>query len=461
MEIKNTPGETTGQSEPIRRRNQPTQERNQPTQERSEPIQDIIERMPTHFGKVITILVFSLVLLLLAFGLFIRYPDTVTGEIVINAKYAPVKLVANAPGKIILLNVQTKGDVKEGDYIAIIQNPADLPDMIKVKDLVDHTDLYRNDFENAFPLFPPKVSLGEVNVKYYNFLNAFQQLYQYKKSNIYERQEENLKNDIIRQSAILSNSKLLEQTHLKNMTLSKKFSYRDSILLAEKIATEDELDQSNINYLNSKENYQNILNNILSTQQQIEDDQNKLQQQVIQRQDKERQMQLDLRSAFNDLKDNINSWELQYVFKSPMDGQVDFLKFITTGEFATAGEEMFAIVPRRNKIIGQVQLPSTGAGKVTTGQEVIIKLDNYPYEEYGSIKGRVSSISLMSNKAKSTNSTEIDTYLIEVELPKELTTNYGKKLEFKYEIKGTADIICADKKLIERFFDNLKYKTSK
>jgi multidrug efflux pump subunit AcrA (membrane-fusion protein) len=429
--------------------------------ERSEPIRDIIERMPTHFGTVITCLVMGLVLLLCTLASFIRYPDTVTGEIVINAKYAPVKLVANSPGRIILLNFKPRDDVREGEYIAYIQNGANIPDMLKIKDLLRQTNLYGEGFERNFPLFPPRVSLGEVNLKYYTFLNDFQQLYEYKRSNVYEKQEENLRNDIGRLNAILANNKLLEETHLKNLALTRKFSYRDSILLAEKIATEDELDQSNINYLTSKQNYQTAVNNIISTQQQIEDDENKLQQQVIQRKDKERQMLLDLRSAFNDLKDNINSWELQWVFKSPMDGQVDFLKFLSNNEFTQAGEELFAVVPRQNKIIGQVQLPAAGAGKVRVGQEVIIKLDNYPYEEYGSIKGLVASISLMSNKTKTANQTEVSNYLVDVELPRDLRSNYGKQLEFKYGIKGSADIICTDKKLIERFFDNLRSKADK
>lgn len=428
---------------------------------RSEPVQDIIEKFPTGFGVIITTIIVLLVGSAIIFGFVIRYPDTVTGTIVINARLSPVKLVANSAGKITLLDFKPKGNISDGAYIAYIQNASNMLDMLKIKKLIGQINLYQAGFENFYTLFPSKVSLGEVNLKYYTFLNAYQQIYEYKKRNIYEKQEENLKNDVLKLSFVLANLKVSRETHEKNMNITKKFSYRDSILLAEKIATEEELDQSKINYLNSKESYQNIMNNISNTEQQIDDDQNKLVQGTIQRRDKERQMQLDLFSALNDLKDNINSWELHYVFKSPMNGRVDRLKFITNDEFIQSGEEIFTVVPKENKVIGQVQLPSAGAGKVKVGQEVIIKLDNYPYEEYGSIKGVVSSISLVSNKVKTTNQKDVDTYLVDVELPKELTTNYGKKLEFKYEIKGSADIISGDRKLIERFFDNLKYNSSK
>ncbi|NNU33286.1 HlyD family efflux transporter periplasmic adaptor subunit [Mucilaginibacter sp. S1162] len=105
-------------------------------------------------------------------------------------------------------------------------------------------------------------------------------------------------------------------------------------------------------------------------------------------------------------------------------------------------------------------LPSTGAGKVEQGQEVIIKLENYPYREYGSIKGKVSSVSLTATAMK-TEKGEIETYLVNVELPNDLKTNYGTYLKFKYEIKGEGDVITKDRRLIERLFDNMRYSVKK
>ncbi len=38
-------------------------------------------------------------------------------------------------------------------------------------------------------------------------------------------------------------------------------------------------------------------------------------------------------------------------------------------------------------------LPAEGAGKVEPGQKVNIRLDNYPYMEYGMLEGVISHIS--------------------------------------------------------------------
>ncbi len=46
-------------------------------------------------------------------------------------------------------------------------------------------------------------------------------------------------------------------------------------------------------------------------------------------------------------------------------------------------------------------------------------------------------------------------YLIDVKLPKRLITSYNKEIDFKQEMRGTAEIITEDLRLIERFFYQL------
>ena len=145
------------------------------------------------------------------------------------------------------------------------------------------------------------------------------------------------------------------------------------------------------------------------------------------------------------------------MFKSPIKGKIQYSKFWNNNQFIQIGEPVFTVVPIENRVLGQMTLPAHGAGKVKIGQEVIIKLDDYPYTEYGSIKGKVASISLTSNPVNTINGS-METYLVNVSLPEGLKTNYGSILNFKFEMKGVGEIITNDRKLLERFFDNLKYK---
>ncbi|WP_158991113.1 HlyD family efflux transporter periplasmic adaptor subunit [Mucilaginibacter sp. L196] len=432
----------------------------EPCAERGEQVQDIISKMPTNFAFWVTGVILLIVTLLFVFGWLIKYPDIATGEIVISSRYAPVKLVANSPGKISLLGFKSKDDVKERDYIAIIQNSSSTNDVIKLNGLLKSFDSNRTDLYKSFTSFPSKMSLGDINVKYYGFLNALQQLYTYHTKDLFKEQEDQINVTISKLKESLANDESLRNTKELDYKTSKKIFQRDSLLYSEKVIAEDDADHSRLTFLNSKESYQTVNNEINSAQQQIEDQESKLEQLITQKQVKEQQMNLDLLSADNDLKDNIKTWEEHYVFKAPFNGKVEFLKFLNDGEFVAADEEIFSIVPKQNKIIGHVQLPAHGAGKVKVGQKVIIKLDNYPYEEYGYVNGKVSSISLITNLTK-VNQNNLDTYLVDIELPENLETNYGSKLEFKYGIKGTAEIVTNDRRLIQRFFDNLKYSVNK
>ena len=182
----------------------------------------------------------------------------------------------------------------------------------------------------------------------------------------------------------------------------------------------------------------------------------------LERAETEQKLRIDLYSSYNELSNNIKKWRLTYTFCSPFEGKLEYLNFWRENDFITAGTPVLSVIPSDNSLLGQVYLPSQGAGKVVVGQEVIIRLDNYPYMEYGSIIGKVKMISTLSTQTEEfARKNDLQTYLITVDLPNKLTTNYGTRLDFNYEIKGVADILTKKRKLLLRLFDNLKYIASK
>lgn len=247
------------------------------------------------------------------------------------------------------------------------------------------------------------------------------------------------------------------QTSKEQADISQKWLIRNKTMNQKDIISESDLDQTRSAYLSHRYQVENLEKEYTSLCMDISDTENKIKQLAIEKYEKENEMKLNLFSAYYDLADNLKVWEQTYVFKAPFAGKVEFMKFWTENEFVQNGEEVFSIVPLQKDIIGQVLLPASGAGKVENGNEVIIKLDNYPYIEFGSIEGKVKSISLVT-KEQYTETTNIETYLVSVSLPKGMMTNYGGQLGFKYEIKGTAEIIVKKRRLIERLFDNLKYR---
>lgn len=428
-----------------------------PNSGRSEELNDIIERMPMTFGRWVALAFFVFSALLLLFGWIIKYPETVTGHVRISSTHAPVKLVANSSGNVREIAFAPQEEVKRGDYIAIIENPAVTNDIRCIIEAIDTFDPYN--LKEGTITFPEKVSLGDLNLKYYSFLSALKNKTEYESDNIYEKQRTALSDDIRWRTSILDESNRLLAISKEKLRISRKWYTKYTSLSKDDIVTyEYEVDKSRADLLGAMQEEQNLQKEVSSIQMQITENKNRLNQLDVEQREKERQLQLDLLTTYQDLNDNLKAWEQRYVFKVPFEGKVEFMKFLTENQFVQAGEEIFGIVPKESRIFGQVLLPVSGAGKVKLGSRVTVKLDNYPYMEYGSIEGKVESISLLS-QAQNAGQTTVDTYLLIVELPDQLKTNYGQVLEFQHEIGGTADIIVKERRLIERLFDNLKYRT--
>lgn len=425
--------------------------------ERTEEVQEIISRMPNAFGFKISLFVAFIVAVMLSFGWIIKYPDVVNGSVTINANITPVKLVSNSSGKLNLNGFADQDKVHEGDYIAIIQNPASTTDMRRVSNLLASFNLRGKPQVGTLRAFPRNVSLGEINIKYYTFLNALSQSIQHYSKNLYDQQDIALR----QMTKAYSRDILISQERLKvskqSLALIQKNQTKDSTLLVKKVLSEFDNDRSVISLLNAKDAYQNTLRENSNANNQLQVTENQISQNQLQKLIKERQLEMDLITSFSELEDYIKNWEQKYVLKSPLNGRVQFLKFWRDGQYVQSSESVFTIVPEDSNVLGQMSLPAWGAGKVKVNQEVIIKLDNYPYMEYGSIKGIVSSIA-MTTTAVTTNNGPVETYLVNISLPDKLKTNYGSVLNFKFEIKGSGEIITNERRLVERLFDNLKYK---
>jgi len=153
--------------------------------------------------------------------------------------------------------------------------------------------------------------------------------------------------------------------------------------------------------------------------------------------------------SFNQLKKAIKDWEYEYVLKSNIKGKVSFLNFWNKNQNVNQGDLVFIIIPSENSsFIAKLKTPAQNSGKIDIGQKVNIKVENFPDTEFGVLNGTVKSISLIPDEEGS--------YLVDVELPEKLITSYKKEIEFKQEMKGSAEIITEDLRLIERFFYQFK-----
>ncbi len=429
--------------------------------QRTEEVKDIIDRMPHGTGKMVAIIVACLAALLLFFGWMIDYPEKVSGPISITAREAPVRLVANSSGKLHLLK-NNNDPVKEDQVIACLDNPARLEDVSKMEDYLElHSidSLYKQPTLQGLPI---NLVLGELGNSYYSFINALEKHLNNRQGKPYQKKLESAKKLLQSQLQLMELSRQQMDTNSASLRMIGKNVHRDSMLFHSKTIAEADLERSAVSYLTKMENNQALGQELTNIKLQLNDTRNKIQVLELEQLEGEQKIQMDLYSGYNEMVNNIKKWRLAYTFCAPFAGKLEYLNFWRENDFIAAGTPLVSVIPSDNPLLGQVYLPSQGAGKVALGQEVIIRLDNYPYMEYGSIGGKVTMISALSNQSETfAKKNDLQTYLITVDLPNKLTTNYGTTLEFNYEFKGVADILTRKRKLLLRLFDNLKYIASK
>lgn len=114
----------------------------------------------------------------------------------------------------------------------------------------------------------------------------------------------------------------------------------------------------------------------------------------------------------------------------------------------TLSAPILVIVSENGEVSGQMSVPSSGFGKVQVGQTVNVKLDSYPYMDYGVLKGEITSFQSVPDHTDQ----ETLTYPTYVSFTSGLVVeNTGIPFGQLKEMSGTADIIVQSKKLIEHF----------
>jgi len=417
---------------------------------RSEEVQEILGKPPRWIVRWGITIVFAIVVVIFVGSYFFKYPDIISSTIIISTENIPANIVAKTNGKIIALFVEDKQKVKKSSILAIIENPANYESIVNLKlklNSLDNTNTILTDSLKKIS-FNENYSLGDLQASYIGFLKSIKDYQIFIDSDFQHKKINSLNNQISKYNVLLS--RLEKQASIINnqLDIAKRQFSRDSALFKSNTISKIDFEKSENSLLQSKYSYESAkssLDNTKITVAQLEQRILELQQQY---EEQKQQFELALNNNKETLKTQIKTWEQMFLLESPIDGQVTFTQYWSINQNVKAGDNVITIVPEKEtKIIGKIKLPMQGSGKVKVGQKVNIKFDNYPYMEYGMVRGIVKSISLVPMDAN---------YTVEVELPKGLKTNYKKTLIFCQEMQGIAEIITDDTRLIERFLNPLK-----
>lgn len=407
---------------------------------RSEEVQEILTRVPhwlIRWGSLVVLMIFMLLIFL---SWLIKYPDIISSQISITTNIPPQKLMAKASGRIEAILVNNKATVSKNTPLAVIENSANYKDVFLLQSIVESIDVNKN----IFPFEKlNEAQLGEIESSY----ALFQKEYSIDKLNSnlqpYKIEGDAQSYEAIQLKERLSLLESQRQITQSELELQKNDLDRYEALFKKGIIASQEIERERLKYLQSQKNFKGVLSTISQLKSSINDLNRNSRTTRINESKENSNLERNVLQAFFQLKKAIKEWELNYVLQSDIEGQINFLQIWSVNQTVNAGDEVFVVVPtNRNNYIGKVKASAQNSGKIRVGQEVNIRLANYPDVEFGVLKGKIQSISDTADKDGN--------LLLDVSLPNGLQTSYKKKINFRQEMVGSADIVTEDLRLIER-----------
>lgn len=414
----------------------------------SNEVRDVLSDPPKSIFRWGNTILFFFIAMILFLSWLIKYPDTVIAQAIITTEIPPQKEYAMATGIFDAILVKNNEQVNANQPLAIIENTANYKDAFKLKSIIDTIQVNNKSF--SFPLDSlPILFLGDIESQYALFENSYIQ-YQLNKdlqpfsneavANRYSISELN------RRLQSLKSQKEINQTEL---TFQTKDLQRNKTLFDKGVISAQEYENKQLEHAQAERNFKNFESSISQIREGISNASMTSKGTEINRVKEEMVLLKNVMQSFNQLKKSIKDWEQQYVLQSKIDGTVSFLNYWNVNQTVNSGDLVFTIIPDKNSFfVAKLKTPTQNSGKIKVGQNVYVKLENFPDVEFGVLKGKVKNISLIQDQE--------GLYLIDVELPEKLITSYNKEIEFKQEMRGSAEIVTEDLRLIERFIYQFK-----
>lgn len=421
---------------------------NQEIEIRSEDVQEILNKVPNWMIRFGSLLFLLLIIMLLVLSWLVRYPDIISAQAIITTKIPPQKEYAKIGGKIDSIFRKDKDNVRINEPLAIIENTANYTDILFLKSILDTIKVQKQTF--FFPIDKvPILFLGDVEDSYTLFENNYLQYILNKELHPFSNEAVANKITTTELNRQLINLQAQKKINKKELEFNEKDLKRSKILYEKGVISEKDYETKQLEYLQNERDYKSISVTISQLRESISSSKKTLKGTEISRVREEVTLLKKVLQSFNQLKKSIKNWEMKYVLSSQLNGKVSFLNFWSKNQNVNQGDLVFTIIPNENSsFIAKLKTPAQNLGKVKIGQKVNINLQNYPDYEFGVLKGKVNNISETSDPE--------GFYIIDVLLPNKLITTYNKEIIFKQEMRGTAEIITEDLRLLERFFYQFK-----
>ena len=416
---------------------------------RSDEVQEILGTPPRWIVRWGTTMIFIGIILLGVVSYIIKYPDVVAVPMYVTTFVEPVEVVSNRNGHLSQLMVEDKESVVFGQILVEIQNQADLEDVLSLDSIT--MELQNYELKDLVDFIPPeKLNVGTLQSAYSRFIQLYRDLSDEIESG-YTNQRLSTLNKTIKsiKASIAASKRKLEKAKVEYDIANKNVT-RAQRLYQEDLVSREKIENASAVRASLDRQIQAIKGEIVEKDVSISQIENQKVNIGTESNQKMKNKFVELQEIVNRLRTDIGQWKEANLLLSPIEGRVALsADYRSAQQFIKAGDRVMAIVPKEgDQILGKAQLPSSALGKVNLNDKVIIRLDAYPYEEFGSLIGKLESKSALPNRDK--------LYPIHIELDQGLISSSGKALRFEQQMTGVAEIITKERRFIERIYDTIR-----
>lgn len=414
---------------------------------RSEQVNEVLENPPHWLIRWGSTVLCLLIVLFFTLACIIKYPEFIPGSIVISSQNPPEKIETTVNSRIEKIFINDQQDVKAGQAILVLQSNANYEDVLQLKQLLDSLQPLTI---QQFPVQQTSAfRLGEIQEDYTAFAKAVQEEILFAKLKPYDAEGLTAGKNINDYERRIENMKQQYALEESKMQLTEKNYRRSEQLQQQGVISALDLENEKLRLLEQRKNYKNTQLSLAQLEESVLNF--KKVQTAVQINKSKDQSNYSTGSLLmlEKLRKAILQWERSFLIRASIAGKVSYLQFLGTNQFVKAGTALLSILPeQRDVIVGQMHIAAQNQGKIQAKQRVLIKLDNFKYQEFGIVTGEVKSLSLTPDKDGK--------YYVEVALPKGLETSYHKKIDFNQELTGNADIVTEELTLAERILNQLR-----
>ncbi len=216
---------------------------------RSEEFQEILGHVPSWILRWGIIIIGIIVIIILVGSAIFKYPDTIPSQMTLTSSTPANAIVARTSGKLQELFVTDNQHVGQGEYLAVIENPACTKDILYLKHYL--SELSKN--PDSISNLPPKeLKLGNLQSLFSSFYINFFDYNEFNRLEYYPKKIEIMKIKIQKneeQYAHLFRQQSIIEEQLK---ISGNQYQRDSSLHKKAIFSDEELEKSKSQHLQAR-----------------------------------------------------------------------------------------------------------------------------------------------------------------------------------------------------------------